>query len=108
VAGNEDSPFARTPTPGIHETPSPMTPMSEVAAYGTMARGVRSRSGIAGRLFGVLFLLLILGIALFGAFGWFLFDDDSEPAPQSPPVPSSIVPAPFPSLPPAPVPPPPG
>jgi hypothetical protein len=82
-----------------------MTPMGEVAAYGTMARGIRARSGIAGRLVGVLFLLLILGSVLFGALGWFLFDDDPDPAPERPTVPTSIVPAPLPSLPPPPVPP---
>jgi hypothetical protein len=106
VAGEDESPFARTPPPGIHETPSPMTPMGEVAAYGTIARGLRSRSRIVGRAFGLLFLLLILGGLLVGSIGWFLFDDDSDSEPQSPPVPSSIVPAPFPSLPPPPVPPP--
>jgi hypothetical protein len=108
VAGDDESPFARIPQPGIHETPSPMTPMGEVAAYGTMARGIRSRSRTAGRLVGVLFLLLILGSLLFGAIGWFL-DDDSEST-ESPSVPSSItqtappgVPvAPPPTVPPAP------
>jgi hypothetical protein len=82
-----------------------MTPMGEVAAYGTVARGIRSRSGWVGRLVGVLFLLLVLGSLLFGSIGWFLFDDDSGSAPESPPVPSSIVPAPTPSRPPPPVPP---
>jgi hypothetical protein len=104
VAGEDESPFARIPTPGVtYETPSPITPMGEIAAYGTMARGVRSRSRIAGRLFGLVFLLLIVGGTLFGVVGWF-FLDDSEPAPSPPPIPTSITSTP--SWPPAPVPPP--
>jgi hypothetical protein len=106
MAGEDESPFARVPTPGIHETPSPMTPMGEVAAYGTLARGMQSRSRWAGRIFGVLFLLLVVGGLVFGAVGWFVFDGDSGSTPERPPVPSSIpVSVPVPSLPPPPVPP---
>ncbi len=111
MAGDDESPFAHVPAPGIHETPSPMTPMGEVAAYGVMARGIRSRSRTAGRLVGVLFLLLMLGTLLFGVVGW-LFIDDSDPGPDSPPVPSSVViptaPAGVPIAPPPTVPPPSG
>jgi hypothetical protein len=109
VAGEDESPFARIPTPGIHETPSPMTPMGEVAAYGTMARGVQGRSRIAGRIVGLLFLLLIVGGLLFGTVGWFLLDDDPGPGSDTPPPSLGIVtvPSSVPAVPPSTIAPPP-
>jgi hypothetical protein len=90
VAGDDESPFARIPEPGIYEVPSAITPAAEVAAYGAIARAALGRPRAVRLLIGLGFLMLLVGGVVLAAVGWLLFDDDPDSTPETPPVPSSI------------------
>jgi hypothetical protein len=78
----DETPFARVPTPGIHERPSPFTPVGEIALYGAIADGLERRPV-------VLRWLVVVGLVAFLLFGTLLLfvDLSDSDVPESPPAP---------------------
>jgi hypothetical protein len=62
-----ETPFARIPPPGIQDRPSPYTPQGEIAFYGAVAQGLRTRSTLL-RIVVVLFVVGFFALSLAAVF----------------------------------------
>ncbi len=61
----DETPFSRTPPPGIVERPSPYTLAGKIAFFGAMAQGLRGRSPILR----ILVALFVIGLFFLPAIG---------------------------------------